>query len=471
MRYPRNMLGYGENKPKVNWPNGANIAVQFVLNYEEGAESNILHNDKASERFLSEIIGAKAWKKQRHWNMESIYEYGARAGFWRLHDLFVSEDIPITVFGVANALLRSPHQTEAMIKAGWEIASHGLKWIDYKDYSANDERDDLHEAIRLHKGATGKRPKGFYLGRCSINTLDLATEEDGFTYLSDAYDDDLPYWREHWRDAQLIIPYTLDCNDMRFATANGFNNSDQFLTYLKDSFDVLYQEGENGSPKMMSIGLHNRIVGRAGRTKALKEFIKYIKSHDKVWIAKRIDIAEHWIEHHPFERLNIKPSKLAKDDFLSLFGGIYESSEWVAERTFESELAPANDNALGLGFALKMQFRLASEEERLEVLRAHPDLAGKLALANKLTKHSTKEQASAGLDNLSEQELEQFMALNTAYTEKFGFPFIIAVKDYDKKSILQNFEERLENNIEQEFASACKQVERIAQLRLNEILK
>ncbi len=470
MRYPRNMLGYGANKPKVNWPDGANIAIQFVLNYEEGAENNILHGDKASENFLSEIIGAKAWKKQRHWNMESIYEYGARAGFWRLHDLFVSEDIPITVFGVANALMRSPSQVEAMIKADWEIASHGLKWIDYKNHSVDEERDDMHEAINLHTIATGERPKGFYLGRCSMNTLDLATEEDGFTYLSDAYDDDLPYWREHWRDAQLIIPYTLDCNDMRFATNNGFNSGEQFFTYLKDSFDALYQEGEAGSPKMMSIGLHNRLAGRPGRIQGLKKFIKYVKEHKKVWIAKRIDIANHWIEHHPFEKPSIIPSKLAKDDFLALFGSVYEHSEWVAERAYEGELAPANDNAQGLAFALKVQFRAAEYEERLAVLNAHPDLAGKLAQAKRLTKQSTSEQASAGLDALSDEEREKFTSLNEQYKAKFGFPFIIAVKDYNKQAILENFETRLKNSAEQEFTTACKQVERIAQIRIEGIL-
>ncbi len=464
------MLGYGAKKPEVKWPNEANIAVQFVLNYEEGAENCLLHGDKASEAFLSEIIGAKPWKKQRHWNMESIYEYGARAGFWRLHDLFVAHDIPVTVFGVADALMRSPAQVEAMQKANWEIASHGLKWIDYKNYSVDAERNDMHEAIKKHIGATGDRPKGYYLGRCSINTLDLATEEDGFTYLSDAYNDDLPYWREHWRDPQLIIPYTLDCNDMRFATSNGFSNGEEFFTYLKDSFDALYVEGENGSPKMMSIGLHNRLAGRPGRVLAIKKFIEYIKNHDKVWIARRIDIANHWIKNHPFVKPKIKPSKLAKDDFLALFGGVYEKSEWVAARAFESELGAANDTAQGLNFALRAQFRLASEEERHKVLTAHPDLAGKLAQAKQLTKESEKEQAGAGLDVLSDEEREQLNDLNNSYQTKFGFPFIIAVKDYDKKGILAEFKRRVENDKKSEFVTACKQVERIAQLRIEEIL-
>ncbi len=470
MRYPRDMLGYGENKPKVKWPGGAFVAVQFVLNYEEGGENNILHGDGGSEAFLSEIIGAKQWPNQRHANMESIYEYGARAGFWRLYDIFTSENIPITIFGVADALMRSPHQVEAMIRADWEIASHGLKWIEYKDFEPDKERDFLHEAIKKHTIATGERPKGFYLGRSTINTLDLASEEGGFTYLSDAYNDDLPYWREHWRKEQLIIPYSLDCNDMRFATANGFNNGEQFFTYLRDYFDVLYEEGKNGYPKIMSIGLHNRLVGRPGRAKAIIDFIKHIKKHDKVWIAKRVDIANHWIEHHPYIRPTIVPSQLAKDDFLTLFGNVYEHSEWIAERAFEAELGPANDDALGLGFALRAQFRMANYEEKLAILNAHPDLAGKLAKAKLLTKQSQKEQESAGLDELTKEEKEKFTLLNEQYKAKFGFPFIIAVKDYSKKEILQNFEQRLQNSKDEEFATACKQVERIAQLRINEIL-
>jgi putative urate catabolism protein len=233
-RYPRNMQGYGPNPPVANWPNGAKIAVQFVVNYEEGGENCILHGDSASEAFLSEVVGAQPWVGQRHWNMESMYEYGARAGFWRLHRLFTEHDVPVTVYGVATALERSPHQVAAMQSADWEIASHGLKWIEYKDFAKEDERDHLVEAIRIHTEVTGERPRGWYTGRCSANTVDIVSEEGGFAYCSDTYDDDLPYWRNHDGADQLIIPYTLDANDMRFASAQGFNSGDQFFTYLKD---------------------------------------------------------------------------------------------------------------------------------------------------------------------------------------------------------------------------------------------
>jgi len=470
VRYKRNMRGYSGTPPDPKWPGKAHIAVQFVLNYEEGGENCVLHGDDHSEAFLSEIVGAAQWPDQRHWNMESIYEYGARAGFWRLHDLFTSKDIPLTVYGVATALARSPQQVKAMQEANWEIASHGLKWIEYKDFSADDEREHMHQAIQIHKNITGERPLGWYTGRCSINTIDLATEEGGFEYLSDAYDDDLPYWREHWGKAQLIIPYTLDNNDMRFATPQGFNSGEQFFTYLRDSFDTLYAEGEAGSPKMMSIGLHCRLAGRPGRLAALKKFIEYVQSHQNVWIAKRIDIARHWAKTHPYVRRPFYPCSMPKDDFLSLFGGIFEHSEWVAQRTFDNELGPANDTAYGLFFAMRSQFRAASESERLEVIKAHPDLAGKLAKAKRLTPSSTAEQASAGLDHLSEAEVKTFGDLNKTYTTKFGFPFIIAVKDNDKASILTAFKTRLKNDRETEIEAACVQVERIAQLRLLDIL-
>ncbi len=297
--YPREMRGYGATPPQANWPNDAKIAIQCVLNYEEGGENNILHGDAASEAFLSEIVGAAAWPNQRHWNMESIYEYGARAGFWRLYRLLTQRSIPVTVYGVATALQRSPEQTAAMVEADWEIASHGLKWIEYKDFSREEERDHLLKAIDLHAEATGARPKGWYTGRCSMNTVDLVTEEGGFDYISDSYADDLPYWYHHNNRNQLIIPYTLDCNDMRFATAQGFNAGDQFYTYLKDTFDMLYQEGIHGTPKMMNIGLHCRLVGRPGRAAAFARFLDYAASHEKVWFTKRIDIAKHWIREHP----------------------------------------------------------------------------------------------------------------------------------------------------------------------------
>jgi putative urate catabolism protein len=296
--YPRDMKGYGRAIPDPKWPGDAHVAVQFVLNYEEGGENCILHGDAASEAFLSEIVGAQAWPGQRHWNMESIYEYGARAGFWRLWRMFTGRRIPLTIYGVATALERSPDQTEAMKEAGWEIASHGLKWIEYKDASEADERAHLEEAIRIHTKVTGERPLGWYTGRCSINTTKLVIEEGGFLYSSDAYADDLPYWVARPQGGNhLIIPYTLDANDMRFATPQGFNTGEQFLTYLRDSFDCLYEEGRKGSPKMMSVGLHCRLIGRPGRALALERFLDHIARHDKVWIPRRIDIARHWHTH------------------------------------------------------------------------------------------------------------------------------------------------------------------------------
>lgn len=464
------MHGYGQNTPDPKWPGGANIAVQFVVNYEEGGENNILHGDAASEAFLSEIVGAAAWPDQRHWNMESIYEYGARAGFWRLHKLLTEQEIPTTVYGVATALQRSPAQVEAMLEADWEIASHGLKWIEYKDYEKEDERVDMAKAVRLHRLVTGERPTGWYTGRCSVNTVDLVTEETGFEYVSDSYADDLPYWHHHDGNDQLVIPYTLDCNDMRFATPQGFNSGDQFFAYMKDTFDTLYQEGKSGSPKIMNIGLHCRLAGRPGRIAAIAKFINYVKSHDNVWFARRIDIARHWKKTHPPMKPYLQPSKLSREEFIDIFGGIFEHSAWIAERAFDRELSPANNTAVGLHSALAFHFRDASEEERLGVLKAHPDLAGKLAAAKRLTAESTNEQASAGLDALTDEERTRFTELNESYTSKFGFPFIIAVKGLKKEQILEAFETRINNTRDVEFYTACKQVERIARLRLNDIL-
>jgi putative urate catabolism protein len=297
--YPRDLRGYGRTPPDPRWPGDARICVQFVLNYEEGGENNILHGDAASEAFLSEIVGAAPWPGLRHWNMESIYEYGARAGFWRLHRLFTSRNVPVTVYGVATALMRSPEQTAAMIEAGWEIASHGYKWIEYKEMPEDEERRHLHEAIRIHAEATGARPTGWYLGRCSMNTTRLVMEEGGFAYSSDSYADDLPYWVDGPKGPHLIIPYTLDSNDMRFATPQGFNTGEHFFQYLKDSFDMLYREGGEGRAGMLNIGLHCRLVGRPGRSAGLERFVDYVLSHDKVWVTRRIDIAEHWMKTHP----------------------------------------------------------------------------------------------------------------------------------------------------------------------------
>ena len=296
--YPRDMIGYGRNPPDPKWPDGAVVAVQFVVNYEEGGENNILHGDAASEAFLSEIVGAQAWPGMRHMNMESIYEYGSRAGFWRLWRMFTGRNIPVTVYGVATALARNPEAVAAMKEADWEIASHGLKWIDYRDYTKDAERADMREAIRIHAEVTGARPLGWYTGRSSLHTIELAAEEGGLLYSSDTYADDLPYWIKGPHGPFLIIPYTLDANDMRFATPQGFNAGDQFLSYLTDSFDTLYAEGEAGSPKMMSIGLHCRLAGRPGRAAALARFLDYVAAKDRVWLPRRIDIAWHWHAHH-----------------------------------------------------------------------------------------------------------------------------------------------------------------------------
>ena len=292
----RDMIGYGFKGAKVAWPNNARIAVQIVLNYEEGAENCVLNGDKDSEIFLSEIIGAQPIKG-RHINMESLYEYGSRAGFWRLHKLFQEKNIPITIFGVGMALEKNPEICKAIKKAGYEVASHGWRWIDYQNIKKSEEKKHMKLAIQTHKRIFGDRPSGWYTGRCSPNTRDLVMEDGGFLYDSDSYSDDLPYWETRGKKKQLIIPYTLDNNDMRFATNQGFNTGDHFFTYLKDSFDALYEEGKT-NPKMMSVGLHCRIVGKPGRIQALKKFLNYIKKHKNVWVCKRVDIAKHWIKNY-----------------------------------------------------------------------------------------------------------------------------------------------------------------------------
>ena len=295
-KYPRNMFGYGSNLPEVKWPNNSKIAVQFVLNYEEGGESSILHGDKFSEIFLSEIIGAKPIKG-RHINMESLYEYGSRVGFWRIHKLFNKYDIPLTIFGVGMALERNPEICKEIKNSNYEIASHGWRWIDYQNISKTTEKKHMKMAISGIKKIFGKTPVGWYTGRCSPNTLDLVIDEDSILYSSDTYNDDLPYWEVRGKKKQLMIPYTLDNNDMRFLTNQGFNSGEQFFNYLKDSFDTLYEEGKD-KPKMMSIGLHCRIIGKPGRIQSLKKFLDYISSLDGVWICKREEIANHWIKHH-----------------------------------------------------------------------------------------------------------------------------------------------------------------------------
>jgi OHCU decarboxylase len=464
--YPRDLVGYGRNPPHPRWPNGARICVQFVINYEEGGENNILHGDRASEAFLSEIVGAQPWLGQRHMSMESIYEYGSRAGFWRLWRMFTERNLPVTVYGVATALRRNPEAVAAMKEANWEIASHGLKWIDYRDFSVEEERAHMKEAIRIHTEVTGERPLGWYTGRTSEHTNRLVAEEGGFLYSADSYADDLPYWEQHGDRQQLIVPYTLDANDMRFATPQGFNSGDQFFAYLKDSFDTLYAEGET-SPKMMSVGLHCRLAGRPGRAAALARFLDYIGSHENVWVARRIDIAHHWIRHH--HPADLKPSRMDRMIFVELFGDIFEHSPWIAERTYDAGLTTGQDTTEGLHAAMVNALSEATREQKLALINAHPDLAGRLKLAD-LTVDSRGEQSSAGLDSLTSEERDRFLKLNDAYRQKFGFPFIMAVKGRSKDEILAAFEERLEHETDQEFETALVQIELIALLRLKDRL-
>jgi allantoinase len=298
LAYPRDLIGYGRTPPKAAWPGQARIAVQFVLNYEEGGESNILHGDAGSEAFLSEMVSTVAYADQRHMSMESLYEYGSRAGVWRLLKLFGERQLPLTVFAVGMALQRYPEVGRAFVEAGHEIASHGWRWIDYRNIPEDVEREHIAVAIDAIRQSTGKAPVGWYTGRTGENTRRLVAEHGGFLYDSDSYADDLPYYERVGGKSVLIVPYTLDTNDMRFVQVQGFNSGEQFFAYLKDSFDVLYAEGEH-SPKMLSIGLHCRLAGRPGRIAALARFLDYIQRHERVWICRREEIARHWIAHHP----------------------------------------------------------------------------------------------------------------------------------------------------------------------------
>ena len=296
--YDRDLLGYGHQPPAANWPNGARLALQFVINYEEGGERCVLHGDNESEAFLSDIIGAQAYAGVRHLSMESLYEYGSRSGFWRLQRMFTTRHIPVTVFAVAMALERNPDAAKAMLDADWEIASHGYRWLDYQFVDESVERAHLQKAIDIHTAVVGERPEGWYLGRTSPNSHRLIAEENGFLYNADSYADDLPYWDYQFPNPQLIVPYTLDANDMRFNTAQGFNSGTQFFDYLKDSFDTLYAEGKD-YPRMMSVGLHCRIAGRPGRAAAVARFLDYVQGFEDIWLCRRKDIATHWRSHHP----------------------------------------------------------------------------------------------------------------------------------------------------------------------------
>ena len=368
--YPRDLVGYGRNAPHPHWPGQARIAVQFVVNYEEGGENCILHGDAASEAFLSEIVGAAPWPGQRHMNMESIYEYGSRAGYWRLWRMFTERKLPVTVFAVASALQRYPEIVASMQEAGWEIATHGLKWIDYRDAPPELEREHIAEAIRIQTELAGERPLGCYQGRTSVNTIPLTMEEGGFLYTADVYADELPYWLEGPHGPQLAVPYTLDANDMRFATPQGFNSGEQFFAYLKDSFDTLYAEGES-APKMMSVGLHCRLVGRPGRAAALARFLDYVQSHDRVWVATRLDIARHWVRTHPPEG-GYKPSRLPQALFTEVYGRVWEHSPWIAEQAHVAGLTVKLDSAEELHKAMVAVMRKAPRERQKALLDARP---------------------------------------------------------------------------------------------------
>ena len=466
--YPRDLVGYGSTPPHARWPKDARIAVQFVINYEEGGENCILHGDAASEAFLSEIAGAQPWPGRRHPNMESIYEFGARVGYWRLRRIFTERQIPLTVFGVATAMARHPDIVASMKEAHWEIATHGLKWIDYKDFTREDELAHIREAVRIHAEVVGARPLGFYQGRCSPHTLGIVMEEEGFLYSADSYADELPYWLDGARGPQLIVPYTLDANDMRFATSPGFNGGDQFFAYLKDSFDVLYGEGAD-RPRMLSVGLHCRLAGRPGRAAALARFLDYVLSHDRVWIATRLDIARHWIDVNP-PAGGYRPSHMPRALFVERFGDIFERTPQIAERAHRAGLKDADDTAEGLHRALVAAMRAMSREEKQALIHAHPDLGPGHAAGFELTRASAGEQETAGLDRLTPTQRERLAQLNAAYKARFGFPFILAVRGRTADAVLASLAMRVTRDADAEFEEALREIERIARMRLEDRL-
>jgi chitin deacetylase len=463
--YPRDLVGYGRNAPDSKWPGGARIAVQFVINYEEGGENCILHGDKASEAFLSEVVGAQPWPGQRHMSMESIYEYGSRVGFWRLHRLFTERAMPVTVFAIATALARHREAVAAMKEARWEIASHGLRWIDYRDFTEDEERAHVEQAIRIHTDVVGERPLGFYQGRTSVHSLDVVMKEQGFLYSADSYADELPYWVEGPHGPQLIVPYSLDANDMRFATPQGFNSGDQFYTYLKDSFDMLYREGAGGAPRMLSVGLHCRLAGRPGRAAALARFLDYVRSHDRVWVATRLDIARHWVRHHL--PAGLKPSRMHRALFVERFGDIYEHTPQIAERTHAEGLDARHESVDGLHAAMLAVMQSMSRDEKLALIRAHPELAGKLAIDGQLTADSTSEQGRLGFTSMSREEFDRVAAINQAYREKHGFPVIVALALHQSRStVIAEMERRIASTTDTEIAAALDQIGHIARGRL-----
>ena len=456
-RYPRDLSGKFCQPNQIKWPNSAKIAVQFVLNYEEGGENCLLHGDAQSEGFLSEIINAVPWPNQRHWNMESIYEYGARAGFWRIYNLFTHHSIPITVYGIATALARSPEQVHAMKLADWEIASHGLKWIEHKDLSQHEEEELIKRAIELHSSVTGAPPKGWYTGRASMNSVELVCKQDTVDYISDSYADDLPYWHIYRKKPHLIIPYTLDANDMRFANTQGFNSGDQFFTYLKDSFDCLYREGENGSPKMLSIGLHCRIIGRPGRIESLNKFLSYIQSFKDVWCPRRIDISDYWHLNYPFdiETWQSRVTVLSKSDFITKFSNVFQNGSWIAQEAFNLELGPSHNTSIGLHNALCRAFRSANLEKRKNLLEAQNGFFDNPSLFQKCLAKKN-------------QDLAKTLALE--YAKKFGFEYTLSETDATNCDVIENIKERLLNDFETEFANCCNQTEKIALEKLSKLI-
>ena len=451
-----------------------------------------MHGDQESEAFLSELVAAQPLLGQRNLCMESLYEYGSRSGVWRILKLFEKFEIPLTVFAVAMAAQRHPDVIRAMAAAGHEICSHGYRWIDYQHVPEAQERAHIVAAVRILTEITGVRPLGWYTGRTGPNTRRLVIEEGGFLYDSDTYDDDLPYWQPQDSTnpsgkAHVVIPYTLDTNDMRFTQVQGFNSGDDFYTYLKDAFDVLYAEGVAGAPKMLSIGLHCRLIGRPARLAALRRFIEYANSHNRVsarghdknvWFARRIDIARHWQTTHPHSTQafssepimshfqTLTPTQLSRAEFVAVFRDIYEHSPWVAERTFDCGLATDANTIQGLHQRMSTQMLQADKDLQLALINAHPDLAGKAAVRGELTEASTAEQSGAGIHLCTGPEFARFTKLNAAYKAKFAFPFIMAVKGSNRHQILAAFEERIHNEVDTEFRRALAEINKIALFRL-----
>lgn len=464
--HARNMVGYGQHPPHAAWPGNAKIAVQVVLNYEEGGERCVLNGDSHSETFLSEIIGAQAFAA-RHKSMESLYEYGSRAGVWRLLREFAKRQWPLTVFGVGMALESNLEVAHAMVRDGHEIASHGWRWISYQDVDIETERQHMQLAVESLTKIIGRAPLGWYTGRDSPNTRRLVVEHGGFLYDADSYADDLPYWELVEGQRHLIVPYTLDTNDMRFATAQGFNSGDQFYQYLKDAFDVLYAEGDS-APKMLSIGLHARLAGRPGRFAALQRFLDYVQEHDQVWLCRRSDIARHWINTHPYRYTLQHVSQLSESAFVRIFGSVFECSPWVAQQAWQMRPFATMEN---LHRAMTKVVENATERQQVELICAHPELGHAWKVAGELSEESRSEQRGAGLQQCSAEELAQFRALNRDYRAKFGFPFVVAVKNLSRPEILHLFKQRLQQTAVQEQAECLRQIAKIAHFRLQDLLE